>query len=143
MSVAAGDAGPAFAVGPITRTDIVRYAGASGDFNPIHHDEPFAQSAGLPSVMAHGMLSAGLLASFVTRWFGAGSVRRYKVRFRERVWPGDVLTAEGRVSRIFDSGSERRVELELALWRQDGQPVVTGTAEVCTEGGGTTEGRRQ
>jgi acyl dehydratase len=91
MSVAAGDSGPPFGVGPITRTDIVRYAGASGDFNPVHHDEPFALSAGLPSVMAHGMLSAGILASFVTRWFGAGAVRRYKVRFRERVWPGDVL----------------------------------------------------
>jgi acyl dehydratase len=135
MSVTAGDSGPPFAVGPITRTDIVRYAGASGDFNPIHHDEPFAQSAGLPSVMAHGMLSAGILASFVTRWFGAGSVRRYKVRFRERVWPGDVLQAEGRVSRVFDSGAERRAELDLTLRRQDGQPVVTGTAEVVCTGG--------
>ena len=62
---------PAFQVGPLTRTDIVRYAGASGDFNPIHHDEAFALSAGMPGVMAHGMLSAGILASFVTRWFGA------------------------------------------------------------------------
>jgi 3-hydroxybutyryl-CoA dehydratase len=138
MIVAAGDSGPPFGVGPITRTDIVRYAGASGDFNPIHHDEPFAQSAGLPSVMAHGMLSAGLLASFVTRWFGPGSVRRYKVRFRERVWPGDMLQAEGRVSRVFDGGGERRAELELTLRRQDGQPVVTGTAEVvCMDDGGT------
>ncbi len=135
MSVAPDDSGPPFAVGPITRTDIVRYAGASGDFNPIHHDEPFAQSAGLPSVMAHGMLSAGILASFVTRWFGAGTVRRYKVRFRERVWPGDMLQAEGRVSRVFDSGGERRAELDLTLRRQDGQPVVTGTAEVvCVDG---------
>ncbi len=131
MSVAAGDSGPPFAVGPITRTDIVRYAGAAGDFNPIHHDEPFALSAGLPSVMAHGMLSAGILASFVTRWFGAGAVRRYKVRFRERVWPGDVLQAEGRVLRVFESADERRAELELTLRRQDGQPVVTGTAEVA------------
>jgi acyl dehydratase len=134
MRAAAGDAGQPFAVGPITRTDIVRYAGASGDFNPIHHDEPFAQAAGLPTVMAHGMLSAGILASFVTRWFGAGSVRRYKVRFRERVWPGDVLTAEGRVSRVFDNSGERRAELELTLRRQDGQPVVTGTAEVMCNG---------
>jgi acyl dehydratase len=84
--------------------------------------------------MAHGMLSAGILASFVTRWFGAGAVRRYKVRFRERVWPGDVLRAEGRVSRVFDGAGERRAELELTLRRQDGQPVVTGTAEVvCTD----------
>ena len=127
----AGDTGPAFSFGPITRTDIVRYAGAAGDFNPIHHDEVFAQSAGLPSVMAHGMLSAGLLASFVTRWFGTGSVRRYKVRFREKVWPGDVLTAQGKVVRVFDNGGERRAELDLALMRQSGEPVVTGSAEVC------------
>ena len=131
MAVKQGDTGPEFRFGPLTRTDFVRYAGASGDMNPIHHDEGFAQSAGLPSVMAHGMLSAGLLASFVTRWFGAGSVRRYKVRFRERVWPGDVLTAEGKVLRVFDgAGGERRAELELALKRQSGEPVVTGSAEV-------------
>ena len=131
MAVREGGTGPEFRFGPLTRTDFVRYAGASGDFNPIHHDEGFAKSAGLPSVMAHGMLSAGLLASFVTRWFGAGSVRRYKVRFRERVWPGDVLTAEGKVLRVFDGKrGERRAELELALKRQSGEPVVTGSAEV-------------
>ena len=129
-AVREGDAGPARRFGPLTRTDFVRYAGASGDLNPIHHDEGFAQSAGLPSVMAHGMLSAGLLASFVTSWFGAGSVRRYKVRFRERVWPDDVLTAEGKVLRVFETNGERRAELDLTLTRQTGEPVVTGIAEV-------------
>ncbi len=79
--------------GPLTRTDLVRYAGASGDFNPLHHDHEFASNAGLPDVMAHGMLSAGLLASALTKWFGAGSVRRYSIRFRSPVWPGDVLTS--------------------------------------------------
>jgi 3-hydroxybutyryl-CoA dehydratase len=132
-SVRTGDTGPEFVIGPLTRTDFVRYAGASGDFNPIHHDEAFARSAGLPSVMAHGMLSAGLLASFVTRWFGAGSVRRYKVRFRERVWPGDVLRAEGRVTDLIDVADERRAVLELSLARADGKPVVTGSAEVIVE----------
>jgi len=126
-----GVAGPAFRVGPITRTDIVRYAGASGDFNPIHHDEPFAQSAGLPMVMAHGMLSAGILASYVTHWFGAGSVRRYKVRFRERVWPGDVLSAEGKVERVRATEGAQQAELELLLKRQDGVVVVSGSAEVA------------
>lgn len=129
--IAVGDTGPAFAVGPLTRTDLVRYAGASGDFNPIHHDEGFARSAGLPSVMAHGMLSAGLLGSFVTRWFGPGSVRRFKVRFRERVWPGDVLQAEGRVTALRDTPDGQRAELQLALKRTDGTIVVTGTAEVA------------
>jgi acyl dehydratase len=128
-----GDRGPAFSVGPLTRTDFVRYAGASGDFNPIHHDEPFAIAAGLPSVMAHGMLSAGILASFVTHWFGAGSVRRYRSRFKERVWPGDVLKAAGSVHRVFETAAERRAELKLTLARADGAVVVSGTAEVVCE----------
>jgi acyl dehydratase len=125
-----GDTGPEFVIGPLTRTDFVRYAGASGDFNPIHHDDEFARSAGLPSVMAHGMLSAGFLASFVTRWFGAGSVRHYKVRFRERVWPGDVLRAEGRVTALVDAADGKHAQLELSLRRSDGKPVVTGSADV-------------
>ena len=131
---AAGDTGPAFMHGPVTRTDLVRYAGASGDFNPLHHDDAFAQASGLPGVMAHGMFSAGLLASFVTRWFGAGSVRRFKVRFRERVFPGDVLSAEGRVERVHATPQGvRRVELELRLLRQDGVPVIVGSAEVALQ----------
>jgi acyl dehydratase len=131
MTPREGDFGPAFRVGPLTRTDFVRYAGASGDFNPIHHDEPFAQAAGMPTVMAHGMLSAGILASYVTRWFGAGSVRRYKVRFRERVWPGDTLSAHGKILRVFGEDGARRAEVELQLRRQDGTAVVAGTAEVA------------
>ncbi len=130
--MAAYPAPPSFSYGPLSVTDLVRYAGASGDFNPLHHDEAYARAAGLPGVMAHGMLSAGLLASFVTRWFGAGSVRRYKVRFRDRVFPGDILTATGQVTgeTVAPDGA-RRLVLELALTRQDGQPVVTGTAEVA------------
>lgn len=121
---------PSISYGPLTRTDIVRYAGASGDFNPIHHDEGFAKAAGLPSVMAHGMLSAGLLASFVTRWAGVGKVKRFKVRFRERVWPGDVLVPKGKVVREADEDGRRVAELELSLDRSDGTPVVTGQATV-------------
>lgn len=78
-------------LGPVTRTDLVRYAGASGDFNPLHHDPDFARAAGLPEVMAHGMYSAGLVASQVERWFGVGAMTRYSVRFRAPVWVGDRL----------------------------------------------------
>ena len=132
--IAVGDTGPIFTHGPVTVTDLVRYAGASGDFNPLHHDDGYARASGLPSVMAHGMFSAGLLASFVTRWFGAGSVRRFKVRFRERVFPGDVLSAEGRVERVHATPQGvRRVEIELRLLRQDGVPVIVGSAEVALQ----------
>jgi acyl dehydratase len=115
----------------LTRTDLVRYAGASGDFNPLHHDHEFAAAAGLPDVMAHGMLSAGLLASALTKWFGAGSVRRYAVRFRSPVWPGDVLTAHCRsVSALSGDPGRRTVDLVLELTRQDGETVLSGTATV-------------
>ncbi|MGO9931074.1 MAG: MaoC/PaaZ C-terminal domain-containing protein [Steroidobacteraceae bacterium] len=130
IEIQIGDTGPAFEVGPLTRTDFVRYAGASGDFNPIHHDDTFAQSAGLPSAMAHGMLPAGILASFVTRWFGAGSVRRLQVRFSEPVWPGDTLRAEGRVVRLCDKAAGGMVELVLSLRRDGGTIVVAGSAAV-------------
>ena len=131
---AVGDTGPAFSHGPVTRTDLVRYAGASGDFNPLHHDDEYARASGLPGLMAHGMFSAGLLASFVTRWFGPGSVRRFKVRFKEPVFPGDRLSAEGRVQRIHTTPlGERRAELELRLLRQDGSPVIQGSAEVVLQ----------
>lgn len=123
---------PAMRFGPLTVTGIVRYAGASGDFNPLHHDPEFAKAAGLPSVMAHGMLSAGLLGSFVSSWFGPGSVRRYKVRFTDRVWPGDVLIPRGTAGDVFKAadGSDR-VALSLELVREGGGAVITGTAEVA------------
>jgi acyl dehydratase len=117
--------------GPLTRTDLVRYAGASGDFNPLHHDHEFAGNAGLPDVMAHGMLSAGLLASALTRWFGAGSVRRYSIRFRSPVWPGDVLTARcvGAEQNSDDKGPF--IDLVLELARGNGDVVIAGTARVA------------
>lgn len=116
---------------PLTRTDLVRYAGASGDFNPLHHDHEFASKAGLPDVMAHGMLSAGLLASALTRWFGAGSVRRYSVRFRSPVWPGDALTAHCRSLAMADDG--QAADLVVELTRQDGDLVLAGTARVALD----------
>ena len=121
---------PAFEFGPITQTDLVRYAGASGDFNPLHHDADFARGAGLPGVMAHGMFSAGILGSFLTSWVGDRHVRRFKVRFRSPVWPGDTLHASGSVRRIFAAGSATVAELALGLRREYGDEVITAMAEV-------------
>jgi acyl dehydratase len=131
--VATGDAGPPFEVGPITRTDLVRYAGAAGDFNPLHHDDDYARSLGNPSVFAHGMFSGGLLASFVVRWFGPRSVRRIAIRFREPVWPGDVLKASGEVIGVAGEGAARHAKLEIRLTRQSGDVVVSGEAEALLE----------
>src|SRR6476469_1352587 len=86
-----GDAGPAISH-PLTRTDLVMYAGASGDFNPMHHDEIAAKQAGLPSVFRHGMFTAGLLATAITNYVGIGNLKSYRVRFTAQTWPGETLT---------------------------------------------------
>jgi acyl dehydratase len=78
--------------GPVTRTDIVKFAGAGGDFNPVHHDDEFARRAGYPSVFAMGMFTAGLLGDYVADWLGVASVSRLAVRFMSPVWPGDTLS---------------------------------------------------
>src|SRR5262245_65837494 len=87
--VSVGDAGPILSH-ELTRTDLVRYAGASGDFNPMHHDEVAAQAAGLPSVFGHGMFSMGLLGRALTDYVGIGNLRKYQVRFTKQTWPGEV-----------------------------------------------------
>ena len=128
-AVEEGQALPPFVVEGLSRTDLVRYAGASGDFNPIHHDESFAkQAAGYPSVFAHGMLTMGLTGRLLTDWFGDGVLREYGVRFVKQVWPGDTLTARGTVTAIRKEGDLGVVELELVTENQKGEPVVKGTA---------------
>lgn len=89
--------------GPLSRDDIKRYADASGDDNPIHQDEEYARKSGAPTVFAMGMLPAGYLATAVSGWFGGPQhLRRFKVRFTNRVWPGDEIVCTGRVVSIED-----------------------------------------
>src|SRR5579859_6619877 len=78
----------------LKRTQIVQYAGASGDYNPLHTDEIFAtKAAGYPSVFAHGMLTMGMTGRMLTDHFGDGKLTKYGVRFTSQVWPGDTLDA--------------------------------------------------
>jgi acyl dehydratase len=113
----------------LTRTQIVQYAGASGDFNPIHHDETFAtKAAGYPSVFAHGMLTMGLTGRLLTDWLGDGVLREFGVRFVSQVWPGDTLTATGTVSSIELQGDQGIVHIDVETKNQRGEPVVKGTA---------------
>ena len=124
---AEGAAIPPFVVEDLTRTDLVRYAGASGDFNPIHHDEHFARAAGNPTVFGHGMLTAGLVARCITDFVGAGNLRRYKVRFATRVWPGDTITCAGRVTKRYEEAGESRIDGEVTATTQRGETAVSGT----------------
>jgi acyl dehydratase len=114
--------------GPLTRTDFVRYQGASGDMVPIHHDETFARAAGFPSPFSVGMMQAGALANWATDWLGVENVRRYRVRFKEQVWPGDVLTCTGSIEREYEEDGEHKVDVELICSRQTGGVAVQGWA---------------
>jgi acyl dehydratase len=112
----------------LTRTMFVRYAGASGDFNPMHHDDTIATQVGNPSVFGHGMLTMGLAGRVLTDWFGPESVRRFQVRFAKQVWPGDVLTASATVSGVREEGGETLADLDLVVTSDKGTEAVRGAA---------------
>ncbi|MBI2170141.1 MAG: dehydratase [Actinobacteria bacterium] len=112
----------------LSRTDLVMYAGASGDFNPMHHDEVKAKEAGLPSVFGHGMFSMGLLGKAITDWVGVGNLKTYKVRFTKQTWPGETLVSKVVVTAKRKEGEENLVDLEVSLANQDGEVKVAGEA---------------
>jgi acyl dehydratase len=112
----------------LTRTDLVQYAGASGDFNPMHHDEVKAQATGLPSVFGHGMFSAGLLATAVTNYVGVGNLKRYKVRFAKQTWPGEVFSTRILVKTKRKEDGDNLLDLECTLVNADGEVKVAGEA---------------
>ncbi len=121
----------------LTRTQIVMYAGASGDFSPIHTDGVYAtEVAGYPSVFAHGMLTMALTSTMLTDWLGAGSLRTYGGRFLNQVWPGDTLSATAEVVAYRphtadsdgQSDSTGEVDLEISTTNQDGTEVFRATA---------------
>jgi acyl dehydratase len=122
-----GEALPEVRVEKLTRTDFVRYAGASGDFNPIHHDQTFAEASGNPTVFAMGMLNASILSRVITAFAGRPGVRRYTVRFATRAWPGDDVVCRGRVTRKLEQNGEKLVEGDLEAVNQKGETLISGS----------------
>ena len=114
----------------LTRTMFVRYAGASGDFNPMHHDDTIATQVGNPSVFGHGMLTMGLAGRVLKDWFGPVGIRRFQVRFAKQVWPGDVLTAKAVVTAVREEQGQTLadVDLDLSVTNQNGDRAITGSA---------------
>ena len=112
----------------LTRTQLAMYAGASGDFHPLHHDATFAASMGFPGIFAHGMLTMGMTSRLVTDVVGDATLRRWSARFLGTVWPGDTLTAEATVVGLAD-GDDPVVQLAVRTVNQHGAPVLAGAAE--------------
>ena len=114
----------------LTRTCLVKYAGASGDFNPMHTDEVKAKEAGLPGVFGHGMFSMGLLGRALSDWAGAGNLVQYGVRFTRQTWPGETLSTKIVVTRKEETEEGKLVAADVSLANQDGEVKVSGTAKV-------------
>ncbi len=131
-AVSEGDVAPEFSH-KLTRSDLVMYAGASGDFNPMHTDEVSAKAAGLPSVFGHGMFSMGLLGKALTDYAGVGNLASYKVRFTKQTWPDEVLTTKIEVTGKREDGGRKLVDLTCSLANADGEVKVSGEAVAVAE----------
>lgn len=112
----------------LDRTDLVMYAGASGDYNPMHHDEVKAVAAGQPSVFGHGMFSMGFLGTAITDYVGIGNVRRFQVRFAKQTWPDEELSTSVVVTGKRTEGSDHLIDLDVRLQNADGEEKVVGEA---------------
>jgi len=121
-----GDVHTARLVEDLKRTQIVQYAGASGDYNPLHTDEIFTTKvAGYPSVFAHGMLTMGMTGKMLTDYVGDARLTKYGVRFTSQVWPGDTLDATATVTEVADG----LAKFDVSTKNQDGVEVLSGYAE--------------
>ena len=125
--VTVGDEAPVI-THTLTRTDLVKYAGASGDFNPMHHDEVAAKASGQPSVFGHGMFSMGLLGSALTDYVGVGNVTRYQVRFARQTWPDEVLSTKVVVTAKREEGGQKLIDMAVTLSNGDGEDKLVGEA---------------
>src|ERR1019366_1222691 len=125
--VAVGDEAPVL-THKLTRTDLVKYAGASGDFNPMHHDEVLAKAAGQPSVFGHGMFSMGLLGSALTDYVGVGNLNHYRVRFARQTWPDEGLSLQIVVTAKREDAGKNLVEFAVTLSNSEGEDKVVGEA---------------
>ena len=115
---------PVRVLGPLSRTDFVRYQGASYDMNPVHHDEAFAQAAGYPAPLAVGMFPAGVCAAWASDHFGPETVRRTRIRWKKPLFPGAVLTIDGSVDHIEATDTGRTVAVSIAATDAEGHVAV-------------------
>lgn len=132
---------PDLVVGPISRTTLALFAGASHDHTPLHIDIDFARRAGHEDVFAHGMYVMANMARLLTRWRPQRDLLHLKGRFLEIVHVGDILTYRGHVSGIASVEGGPHAQVSISVTRQDGLPVMSGEATVrLPAGAGSTDG---
>ncbi|WP_232697998.1 MaoC/PaaZ C-terminal domain-containing protein [Brevibacillus daliensis] len=116
---------------PLTHTQLVRYAGASGDFNPIHTVVPVGEQAGLGGVIAHGMLIMGFAGEAITHWFPRDKVRSFHVRFKEKSVPGEKLIIEGQIIEELETSGETRLGGQVIVKNEYGEIKCKGWFEIA------------
>lgn len=126
-----GDAIPETTKGPITRTQLALFAGASGDHNPIHLDDEEARKGGLPGVIAHGMLSMAYLGQLLSNFVPQRNIRAFDARFVAMTVPGDSITCRGEVAGKRREGGEDILDLKITAVTQKGEVVLDGTASIA------------
>ncbi len=125
----AGQALPVLEKPPITKVQLVKYAGASGDFNPLHTDDEFAQKIGMKGVVAHGMLIMGFLGQYVMELAGkTAELKQFKMRFGAMTVPGDSITCSSTVEKVYEEDGLRMADLNLIAEKAPGKVVGSGKA---------------
>ncbi len=128
-----GDLIPELQVGPVRHMDLVRYSGASGDFNPIHTDPEFAKKVGLvDGTIAHGMYVMALLGRLTTNWVNPAQIKSFGVKFKDMSRPGDTLICVGTIKRKKEQDNEKLIILSITA--KVGDTIkVTGEAVICCD----------
>lgn len=121
---------PSLTKEPITQLQLIRYAGASGDFNPIHTIPEYAKQAGLDGTITHGMLVMGILAQMITNFCGIKNVKKYSVSFKAMTKPGDALTAKGVVKKKYEKDGERLMDCKVWVEDSKGEVKIDGKVTI-------------
>lgn len=125
--VNAGDTIPALTKEPVTHLQLVRYAGASGDFNPLHTDPKVGEMIGTGGIIAHGMLIMGFVGQLLSDYLGPGVLRKFGVRFKGMTHLGDIITCTGKVTEKYEVDGETRIAGTVQATDQNGDVKVSGT----------------
>src|ERR1700694_4956714 len=125
--VQVGDEIPKLVKAPVTHLQLVRYAGASGDFNPLHTDARIGEMIGTGGIIAHGMLIMGFVGQFLSDYVGPAALRKFGVRFRGMTRLDDVITCTGTITEKYEADGEARIAGKVQAADQNGDVKVSGT----------------